>query len=247
MGKPAARVGDMHTCPMFNGKSPHVGGPVLPPGIPTVLIGGMPAATLGNMCTCAGPPDSIVKGSAGVFIGGKPAARMGDSSAHGGVVVIGLPTVLIGEAGSHHIQQQDWSCVIASTRNLILMMTGEDIPETQLRQEMRVIMGNPTHNFSTTGTDPADAVDLLNNHGVATSIETGASNDRLEILTEDNPVLVGFPRHRVMLDTVVTDEDGNRTFVVRDPAASYTGQPRNMTETEFNSSYNNSAIVIVPN
>lgn len=99
MGKPAARVGDMHTCPMFDGKSPHVGGPVMPPGVPTVLIGGMPAATLGNMCTCAGPPDVIAKGSAGVFIGGKPAARMGDSTVHGGVIVAGCPTVLIGEVG----------------------------------------------------------------------------------------------------------------------------------------------------
>ncbi len=97
MGKPAARVGDMHTCPMFDGKSPHVGGPVMPPGLPTVLIGGMPAATLGNMCTCAGPPDVIVMGSTGVMIGGKPAARMGDSTAHGGVIVAGFPTVLMGE------------------------------------------------------------------------------------------------------------------------------------------------------
>ncbi|MCK6692149.1 MAG: PAAR domain-containing protein, partial [Thermoanaerobaculia bacterium] len=68
----AARVGDMHTCPMVNpGGAPHVGGPVMPPGVPTVMIGGMPAATVGNMCTCAGPPDSIVMGSQTVFIGGK--------------------------------------------------------------------------------------------------------------------------------------------------------------------------------
>ena len=100
MGKPAARVGDMHVCPMVNpGPVPHVGGPILPPGVPNVLIGGMPAATLGNMCTCTGPPDSIVMGSSGVMIGGKPAARMGDSTAHGGSIVAGLPTVLIGEAG----------------------------------------------------------------------------------------------------------------------------------------------------
>lgn len=102
MGKPAARVGDMHVCPMVTPgvpPIPHVGGPILPPGVPTVLIGGQPAATLGDMCTCVGPPDSIVMGSAGVMIGGKPAARMGDSTAHGGSIVIGCPTVLIGEAG----------------------------------------------------------------------------------------------------------------------------------------------------
>ena len=93
----AARVGDMHTCPMQNpGPSPHVGGPIMPPGVPTVMIGGMPAATVGNMCTCAGPPDSIVMGSQTVFIGGKPAARMGDTTAHGGQITVGCPTVLIG-------------------------------------------------------------------------------------------------------------------------------------------------------
>ena len=87
----------MHTCPMVNPNgSPHVGGPILPPGVPTVMIGGQPAATVGSMCTCAGPPDSIVMGSQTVFIGGKPAARMGDTTAHGGQITLGCPTVLIG-------------------------------------------------------------------------------------------------------------------------------------------------------
>ena len=85
----------MHTCPLFNGPSPHVGGPILPPGAPTVLIGGMPAARVGDMATCAGPPDSIVMGSAKVMIGGMPAARMGDQTAHGGVIVMGYPMVMI--------------------------------------------------------------------------------------------------------------------------------------------------------
>lgn len=97
MGKPAARIGDMHVCPMFTGLVPHVGGPIAGPGVPTVLIGGMPAAVAGDMCVCAGPPDTIVLGSTGVFIGGKPAARMGDQSGHGGAIVIGCPTVLVGE------------------------------------------------------------------------------------------------------------------------------------------------------
>lgn len=102
MGKPAARVGDMHVCPMLTPATPpipHVGGPILPPGVPTVLIGGMPAATMSSMCTCVGPPDTVVLGSTGVFIGGKPAARMGDTCAHGGTIMVGCPTVLIGEAG----------------------------------------------------------------------------------------------------------------------------------------------------
>lgn len=97
MGMAAARVGDMHVCPMQSpGPVPHVGGPVMPPGEATVLIGGMPAAKVGDMCTCVGPPDSIVAGSATVMIGGMPAARMNDSTAHGGVIVAGFPTVLIG-------------------------------------------------------------------------------------------------------------------------------------------------------
>lgn len=96
MGLPAARITDMHVCPMVTGTVPHVGGPVLPPGSPTVLIGGMPAACLGDMMVCTGPSDTILGGSATVLIGGKPAARMGDSTAHGGTIVAGCPTVLIG-------------------------------------------------------------------------------------------------------------------------------------------------------
>ena len=91
----AARVGDMHVCPMVTGVVPHVGGPVLPPGTPTVMIGGMPAAKVGDMLTCTGPPDTIAAGSATVKIGGMPAARMGDSTAHGGTIVVGCPTVNI--------------------------------------------------------------------------------------------------------------------------------------------------------
>jgi len=93
---PAARLTDMHTCPMVTGVVPHVGGPVAGPGVPNVLIGNMPAACMGDMLTCVGPPDSILKGSTGVLIGNKPAARMGDTTAHGGVIVAGFPTVMIG-------------------------------------------------------------------------------------------------------------------------------------------------------
>jgi uncharacterized Zn-binding protein involved in type VI secretion len=86
----------MHTCPMVSGLVPHVGGPILPPGGVTVLIGGLPASTVGDMLICAGGPDSIVKGSATVLINSKPAARMGDITAHGGVIVLGCMTVNIG-------------------------------------------------------------------------------------------------------------------------------------------------------
>lgn len=99
MGQPAARAGDMHACPMVTPgvpPIPHVGGPVLPPGCPTVLIGSMPAARATDPCTCVGPPDVIAAGSVTVFIGNLPAARMGDPTGHGGSIVMGLPTVLIG-------------------------------------------------------------------------------------------------------------------------------------------------------
>jgi uncharacterized Zn-binding protein involved in type VI secretion len=96
MGAPAARITDMHVCPMSTGPVHHVGGPILPAGEPTVLIGGTPAARVGDMATCTGPPDTIAAGSATVLIGGKPAARMGDATAHGGTIIAGLPTVLIG-------------------------------------------------------------------------------------------------------------------------------------------------------
>lgn len=89
----------MHTCPMLTPglpPIPHVGGPIVGPGAPTVLIGGMPAAVVTDSCVCVGPPDTIVKGSATVSIAGKPAARMGDTTAHGGSIIIGCPTVMIG-------------------------------------------------------------------------------------------------------------------------------------------------------
>ena len=99
MGKPAARLTDMHVCPMVTGIVPHVGGPISGPGCPTVIIGGLPAARVTDLGVCVGPPDLIALGSTGVFIGGLPAARMGDLTAHGGTIVFGFPTVLIGEVG----------------------------------------------------------------------------------------------------------------------------------------------------
>lgn len=93
---PAARLTDMHVCPMCDGPKPHVGGPIASPGVPTVLIGFLPASVLGDMAVCVGPPDTIVKGSATVFISNKPAARMGDSTAHGGTIVLGCFTVMVG-------------------------------------------------------------------------------------------------------------------------------------------------------
>ena len=97
---PASFIGCMHVCPMVTPgvpPIPHVGGPITGPGAPTVLIGAMPGSCLGDLAVCVGPPDSIVLGSPTVLVEGRPAVRMGDESAHGGVVMLGLPTVEIGE------------------------------------------------------------------------------------------------------------------------------------------------------
>ena len=93
---PAARVTDNHVCPMTTGIVPHIGGPIIGPGSPTVLINSLPAAVLGDSLTCVGPSDTIVRGSATVMIGGKPAARVGDETAHGGTIVLGSNNVFIG-------------------------------------------------------------------------------------------------------------------------------------------------------
>jgi uncharacterized Zn-binding protein involved in type VI secretion len=96
MPMPAARVGDMHVCPMVTGVVPHVGGPILPPGGITVLIGGMPAARVGDMAVCVGPPDVIALGSFTVLTMGMPQARIMDMTAHGGMIVLGMFTVIVG-------------------------------------------------------------------------------------------------------------------------------------------------------
>jgi uncharacterized Zn-binding protein involved in type VI secretion len=96
MGQPASRLTDMHTCPMVTGMVPHVGGPVVAPGAPTVLIGGLPAARVTDQCVCVGPPDIIVKGSGTVITQKMPQARIGDQTAHGGVLIVGCPTVIVG-------------------------------------------------------------------------------------------------------------------------------------------------------
>lgn len=92
---PQARIGDYHVCPMVTGQVPHVGGPIAL-GAFTVIVAGMPAARIGDMAICIGPPDTIASGSGTVIIAGSPAARLGDSTAHGGKIVVGAPTVITG-------------------------------------------------------------------------------------------------------------------------------------------------------
>jgi uncharacterized Zn-binding protein involved in type VI secretion len=94
---PAARLTDLHVCPMVDVLVPHVGGPIDGPGAPTIIIGGLPAACAEDMCVCVGPPDMILMGAPTVLFEGRPSARMGDPCEHGGTIVLGFPTVLIGE------------------------------------------------------------------------------------------------------------------------------------------------------
>ena len=91
---PASRITDMHVCPMVTGIIPHVGGPIAL-GCFTVLTGMLPQARVTDIAVCVGPPDMIALGAFTTLVGGLPAARIGDLTAHGGTIVLGLPTVII--------------------------------------------------------------------------------------------------------------------------------------------------------
>jgi len=111
MGKPAARITDMHVCPMSDGPKPHGGGPISGPCEPTVLVGGLAQARVSDMAVCVGPLDMIALGSPTVYVGGSLAARMGDMCAHGGTIVTGFPTVLIGEVGGGSVSPASFKSV----------------------------------------------------------------------------------------------------------------------------------------
>lgn len=119
-GKPAARLTDMHTCPMSTGPVPHVGGPIVSPGCPTVLIGKLPAARVSDQATCVGPPDVIVVGAFTTLVGKLPAARVGDQTAHGGVVTLGEFTVLIGDAAPGSPAAQAGAAAAAETSKALV-------------------------------------------------------------------------------------------------------------------------------
>jgi hypothetical protein len=148
----------------------------------------------------------------------------------------------------HFTQQKSNSCVIASSRNMIHALTGENIPEKTLQDEMKGIIGDPNHDFETTGVNPMHAETLLQKHGVKTESHYNVSSDQLPDLVKDGkPALIGFknPGHRVMLDSVSIDKDGNRTYNVRDPDPAYEGRVREMSQSDFDAKYNTNAIVIV--
>ncbi len=151
----------------------------------------------------------------------------------------------------HATQEKKNSCVIASSGNMIKQLTGKDVPESQLRNEMNTIIGEPDHDWDKKGTKPSNAVKLLDSHGVKAKAVAGnkVSNDDLAALTANGkPVMVGFqkPDHRVILDSVTTEKDGKKTYNLRDPANKYKGEMRKMTEEEFIEKRNPKAFIIVP-
>lgn len=211
------------------------------------------------------PPPTLVMGSASVMIHSMPATRWvpsGDLTSCGAFVgtfpMLGTRRVFIGGPSlfipsppfsSLFTQEMGMSCVIASSRNMIKRLTGKDIPEEQLREEMKEIMGDPDHDFEKDGINPIHAQELLEKHGVDTSSEKGVKSEDLGELTKGGkPVLIGFknPGHRVSLDGVGTDENGNKVYYVSDPDPAYNGEPRVMSQEEFDEKYNDKAIVIVP-
>ncbi|TPN85854.1 paar repeat-containing protein [Aquimarina algicola] len=160
MPGPAATIGSIHTCPMFNPgvpPIPHVGGPVTGPGVPTVLIGGKPAAVVGDLCTCVGPPDTIAQGEATVLIGGKPAATVGSMTAHGGAITVGETTVLIGTGVSAPTAilplQEIPFPKISPVLNVLASVTGRSLKEAkekqdELKQEAKKNTITPEYIFS---------------------------------------------------------------------------------------------------
>jgi len=244
MGKPAAVEGNSHTCPH------HIGGRIFRRRCrrSRVLIGRRRAARVTDKCNCTnGPPDAITQGADSVLIDGKSAATLGSTTAQGGKITEGCRKVLIGD-NKHHSQEQKNSCVVASVRNMIESMTGEDIPESTLRDEMRAIMGKPRHNFNHYGVLYKYAAQLLEKRGIANTTRTWLSLDQLASLTVDKPVLLGFKYrggHYVMLEQV-KNIGGRRTFIVRDPNSSFGGKAREMTDAEFGNLYHPRAEVIIP-
>jgi len=134
-GKPASRLTDLHTCPMSTGPVPHVGGPIVAPGCPTVLIGSLPAARVTDQCVCVGPPDIIVVGAFTTLIGKLPAARIGDQTAHGGVITVGLPTVLIGDAVPGSPAATAGAAAAAATSANLVAQQNADYEESERRKQ----------------------------------------------------------------------------------------------------------------
>jgi uncharacterized Zn-binding protein involved in type VI secretion len=251
----AAGGADLHTCvsavplPI---PPPHGVGVVID-GSPTVVINGLPACRVADTILEAfGPPDKIMMGQFNVIIGQYGPGMLALLDAAGAAfknAVSDFLAALTGSADKHKTQEQSNSCVVASTRNMILAKTGVDVPESVLRDRLKVMMGNPNHDFEAKGINPAFASQLLAEYGIKNTTKPAQTSADLETETSaSGPVLIGFknPGHRVMLDGVRTNPDGSKTYLVRDPDPAYGGARREMSQAEFDNKYNSSAITIVP-
>ena len=234
MGFPAARVTDMHVCPMVTGVVPHVGGPIMPPGAPTVLTGGLFQARMSDLVTCVGPPDVIIKGSATVLVMGLPAARVLDTCAHGGVIILGCFTVLIGDGGAPAAamtppqvraalgaaafpgQQNANNCGVQSSGEIIFLATGERISEADLLAESMAagradpgIAGQPA---SPGGTTAGQRQAILAAHGVESDVVPTSREAMGDALRDGNGVIVNVDAGTLW----GTNQHGGHAVVVTD-------------------------------
>ncbi len=241
MSQPAARITDMHTCPMVTGVVPHVGGPILS-GQANVLIGGLPAARVSDKATCVGPVDFIVKGAATVLIGGLPAARMGDNTMHGGVIIAGMATVLIGDASAGGTlgnpvaaasvfpgQQNYGNCGIQSAQQLVRQSTGDNVTEDAMlnRALTQGWAEQGADAVDTGGTSPAGRQQILADRGVASklqdqtiaNIEQAVAEGRGVVTSHDAGTLWNDPRyagggHAIVTTGMKYDADGKLEAVI---------------------------------
>ncbi|WP_072053099.1 PAAR domain-containing protein [Hymenobacter terrenus] len=231
MGKPSTRIGDNHLCPMTDGPKPHVGGLVLPPGTPTVLVGGLPAATMGDMCLCVSPiPNSIALGSLGVFFGGRPAARMFDKTLHGGTLVKGDPTVLIGDVSAmagpaiFPGKQNHANCGVQAMQQVIRQTTGVVYGEEEL---LHLALAGGFIEAKAAGfigaTQPEARHDMLAVHGVA------STTVRPPKLVTIDPEVIATARtaHNASLTRALTQalQEGKPVLVGLDASQLWHGKP----------------------
>lgn len=231
----------MHTCPMVTGVVPHVGGPIIS-GQVNVLIGGLPAARVTDKATCVGPVDFIVKGAATVLIGGLPAARIGDNTMHGGVIIAGMPTVLIGDASAGSTlgkpataasvfpgQQNYGNCGIQSSQQLVHQSTGNNVGEDAMlnRALQQGWAEQGANNADTGGTSPAGRQQILTDRGVASNlqpqtmanIEQAVAEGKGVITSHDAGTLWNDPRyagggHAIVTTGMKYDKDGKLESVI---------------------------------
>jgi uncharacterized Zn-binding protein involved in type VI secretion len=188
----AARITDMHTCPAVTGVVPHVGGPIIAPCAPTVLTGFLRQARIGDLLTCVGPPDVITTGSATVIVAGQPAARINDKTVHGGVIIVGLPTVIIGDGGSPPAsitaaqarailgnaafpgRQSANNCGVQSVVQIVFLATGQRLAEVPTLNTAVAAgladAGTPGAPATRGGTNAANRQTLLQQNGVASTV-----------------------------------------------------------------------------